>query len=802
MPKQSWQPCWSCGTSIASGTRRCPRCGASQVREQTDHLAGRYVGAYQLVRRIGHGGMGMVYEAAHSQTGYHYALKVLHPQICEDEVMIERLRREAQIASTLRHKHLVEVYEMGFDEGVGHFVVMELLQGDELASLMLNFPVVSLGRVREIVSQVCDGLELAHRHNVVHRDLKPGNIFLLQPESGYAYVKLLDFGIARLFAQQEQAQQLTGMGSSLGTPDYMPPEQIMGKLEKISPASDIYSLSVVIFRMLTGVLPLDGRNLLKLLNQVMFKKPPRLSDFAPIFRDSWLEELLYQGMAKHPHERPQTIEEFGMRFDEALEGDPRLYPLLEEGKQAGWAPNHQVSEQNKEEASDSEGSWEEQERPASFTFGGETYRFEGSELISDSSDHMTAISRAPELSAQGGAEDAVDASLEQDLLYGGGGQSGDTGGNLDVQGELYPHPAMSPDYLDDDEGPTRVNRQPASASQPSPMNQPAPISQPSPMNQPAPMNQPSPLNVAPAGADLQDSGPTRPLGLRVEGLLSPPAERSMESAAAGYGDFDAPASGVATKIVSAPKTTPPPETPDIADKIDEPTRSVRIQRNGPPASLLAPTDGLLSPLSSSDATALLKPSEATVMLPSGSSVPVGGGSIKNARGSGTTVERKVNRVPKPGGFEATQQTEGDTESPQMTTRVRLNDAPPPAAPSGLGSLMLGFLFGVFLIAGVLTAWWLMRGFLKDPNGTGGVSANQTYRLEIRSQPQGARIMVQGRFLGNTPFIVERKAGEILDFVVIKNGYSMAAETWEAQKDETRRVILLKTQGRAPSRGRP
>lgn len=834
MPKQNWQPCWSCGNNVAVGTRRCPHCGASQVREQTDHLSGRYLDGYQLVRRIGHGGMGMVYEAVHLQSGYHYALKILHPQICEDEVMIERLRREAQIASTLRHKHLVEVYELGFDEGLGYFLVMELLQGDELASLMVSYPVISLGRVREIVTQVCDGLDMAHRFHVVHRDLKPGNVFLLQPESGHAYVKLLDFGIARLFAQQEQSQQLTGMGSSLGTPDYMPPEQIMGKLETIGPSSDIYSLSVMIFRVLTGILPLDGRNLLKLLNQVMFKKPPRLSDYAPIFQGSWLEELLYQGMAKHPHERPQSIEEFATRFEEALEGDPRLYPLLEEGRQPGWAPNHQVlpPQQTGEEV---DAAWIEQEHPPSFHFGGETYRFEGAELISDSSDHMTAISRTPEASAQGGAEDAVDASFERGVLYGGAADSQAGGGyeNSDVPADAANHPSMMAGYADDEEGPTRINR---SAS---------------------------PEKV-PAGASLGESGPTYPVGVRVESegkgglhptsratplleamggipqdaspnrraILSAPSASSASSAVSS----SSAASAAFSQASSAPysPSTPPPasfaqassppyspappsassyESSASVSKIDEPTRSVRVQRNGPPSSLLAGMDGLAS-VAPSDATALLKPSEATVMLPAGSilqpseatvmlpagSVASGGPPLQKARGGGTTVERKSSRVPKPVAGGAVQ-SESDGDSPRMTARVRLTEPPPPKPPSGLGSLLLGFLFGIFLIAGVLAAWWAMRGFLKE-GGEGGAdaqAAKQDYRLEIRSQPEGARVMVQGRFLGNTPMVITRRSGEILDFVVLKNGYSMAAETWEAQKNETRRVILLKT---GPQRPQP
>ncbi|MCK6509845.1 protein kinase [Myxococcota bacterium] len=870
MPKQSWQPCWSCGNSVALGTRRCPHCGASQQREQTDHLSGRYLGGYQLVRRIGHGGMGMVYEAVHLQSGYHYALKILHPQICEDEVMIERLRREAQIATTLRHKHLVEVYELGFDEGLGYFLVMELLQGDELASLMASYPVISLGRVREIVAQVCDGLETAHRFHVVHRDLKPGNVFLLQPESGHAYVKLLDFGIARIFAQEGQAQQLTGMGSSLGTPDYMPPEQIMGKLDTIGPSSDIYSLSVMIFRVLTGVLPLDGRNLLKLLNQVMFKKPPRLSDYAPIFQGSWLEDLIYQGMAKHPHERPQSIEEFSSRFEEALEGDPRLYPLLEEGSRPGWTPNHQVLKAEEGAGEEADEAWIEQEHPPSFHFGGETYRFEGSELISDSSDHQTAISRVPEVATRGGAEEAVDAELEQGVLYGGSAQHASHGGHEspDLPANGYRHPSMVPGYGDDEEGPTRVSRGEAEN---------LPTGSISNASTGSASKAPSGSALGgPAGAALGESGPTYPVGVRAESegkgafsraanratplweamggvpqeaasskklraptssssIAIPPASPATASTAGAFspaspatastaGAFSpaTPSPAFAPASPPSPPYSPPPPSPSSApyaaqesvSKIDEPTRSVRVQRNVPPSSLLADMAELAS-AAPSEATALLKPSEATVMLPAGASltptestvmlpagsVASGGPTVQTARSGGkTTVERKSSRVPKPlaGGMDV---KEGDAGSPLMTARLRVSEPVAAKPPSGLGSLLLGFLFGIFLIAGVLVAWWMMRGFWTE-GGQGGAdaqAAKQDYRLEIRSQPEGARVMVQGRFLGNTPIVVTRKSGDILDFVVLKNGYSMAAETWEAQKNETRRVILLKT---GPQRPQP
>jgi tRNA A-37 threonylcarbamoyl transferase component Bud32 len=798
MLKQNWQSCWSCGASVAVGSRRCLSCGASQVQEQPDHWSGRQIGQYEIIQRIGHGGMGMVYEAAHLQTGYHYAIKILHPHLCEDEVMVERLRREAQIAATLQHQHLAHVFDFGCEPDVGFFLVMELLQGDELASVLLNYPILSLSRVREIVLQVCDALELAHRHQVVHRDLKPGNLFLLMPEQGFANVKVLDFGIARLLSTPEAAQQLTGFGSSLGTPDYMPPEQIMGRAEKIGPTSDIYALSVLTYRLLTGRLPLEGQNLVKLLNQVMFKKPPLLSVYAPLFRDSWLEALLFQGMSKNPHERPHSIKDFRMRFEDALEGDPRLYPLLAEA-QAGWAPNHQVVEAEVGQEIDPSLAQEGKQR---FQFGGETYRFEGAELVSESDEGLTAVGAVPVRPSDFVAESSehLQASTEGDYLY----------------SASPPNTALPDAQFDDDEGPTRmspvklppsndtaIKPPPPPVVQSSKMPPPSgweaqthnptaaqmPVFTPAPplrYNKPAPAtpppsslgeNTPPPrsiLSPPPAAGASIHQAETKQVRLNYEKKAETPTPLPVGHSLMGTPQDPLAQQDAATRIL--------PPVSASASSLDEPTRSVMV--GGTPSPALSD----------------LNPSDRTMMLPNGSASPSSGRagvSLEQARGSSTTVERKSSRIPKPAQSEGMPLTEPPAEKPRTTERVRVADTPlaiappPPPVQAGLRSLMMGFLFGLFLIAGALSTWLIYQRLIKNDASAGDGQDEALYSLEIRSNPEGARVVVQGRSLGSTPLLISRKRGEVLDFVVIKTGYSMAAERWEAQKSEKRLVILLK-----------
>lgn len=355
-----------------------------------DPLCGRTVGAYQLVQKIGHGGMGMVYEAVHTHSQVAYAIKILHPVLTSDELMVARLRREAAVALQLHHPNIVQVLDYGWDDSLGFFLVMELLKGYDLGSILKVGEPLSLVQTTQIAYQVCQALILAHQNGIIHRDLKPPNVFLCEGSDPVQHVKLLDFGIARVLGDVHQTQ-LTRAGKSFGTPEYMPPEQIRGFRDKIGPATDVYGISIVLFRMLTGSLPFHGKHLVELVNQVVLQPPPMLSHFRPLFTGTHIERLLCMCMAKNPDNRLQSMYAFLEELQEALERDPLLAHIWDseaelEQYEATYKPKriHALDEPDPGDATfvqqlhrDDHGLAEGQ----TFTFGGSTFSFDGQKLL-------------------------------------------------------------------------------------------------------------------------------------------------------------------------------------------------------------------------------------------------------------------------------------------------------------------------------------------------------------------------------------------------------------------------------------
>lgn len=356
-----------------------------------DPLAGRDLGPYRLVRYIGHGGMGIVYEVVHRQLQVSYAIKILHPTLTQDQLMVARLRREATVALQLQHENIVQVLDYGWDQELGFYLVMELLRGRDLGELLKTKPVLTVSETASIAYQVCKALALAHQRGVIHRDMKPGNIFLLAESGEQPRVKLFDFGIARLISPEGVHQtQLTRAGKSFGTPEYMPPEQIRAMRDRIGPATDIYAFCVVIFRMLTGVLPFRSNSLIELMNQVMLQPPPMLSRFRAEFSGTEIERLLFVSMSKNPANRIQPMEAFLPQLQHAFEEDPSLKPLLElEARQAASEqtistihdemdlfPQSQAAATSAPQREDHHGFTPGQ----TFVFGGETYSFDGKKL--------------------------------------------------------------------------------------------------------------------------------------------------------------------------------------------------------------------------------------------------------------------------------------------------------------------------------------------------------------------------------------------------------------------------------------
>ncbi|MEM1009582.1 MAG: serine/threonine-protein kinase, partial [Myxococcota bacterium] len=279
-----------------------------------DWLIGRTLGKYRLERLIGSGSCASVYQALHTRLRVPYAIKILHPAFANQPEVLERFFREARAAGHLQHENIVFTSDFEIEEGVGPYIVMEYLEGETLGAYMQKHETVSLGMIGEISRQVCLGLAQVHRKGLIHRDLKPDNIFLVPRENGWILVKLLDFGIAHL---GPLAESITG-ARLVGTPKYMAPEQF--RVGQQSHHIDIYSFGVILYQMLTGQVPFQGDHVHQLGLGHMMLDPPRLEEHFP----SKLQGLLDQLLAKLPHERPQSMFEVWQALAPILDPERRF----------------------------------------------------------------------------------------------------------------------------------------------------------------------------------------------------------------------------------------------------------------------------------------------------------------------------------------------------------------------------------------------------------------------------------------------------------------------------------------------
>ncbi|MBS1153012.1 MAG: pkn9 [Myxococcaceae bacterium] len=284
-------------------------------------LTGSRIGEYDIISRLGAGGMGFVYEGRQPLIGKRVAVKVLLPQLSYDKELVERFVSEARAVNEIGHRGIVDIFSFGQLPTGQHYFVMEYLDGLPFDRLVKSRAPVPPEEALWWSEEICEALQAAHDAGIIHRDIKPSNLFLVDTGRGRPYVKLLDFGIAKLGAKLGESTPQTRASMVVGTPDYMSPEQARGKA--ITPATDVYALGCVMFELLTGRRAFKGENPLETMFMHVENAPPRLRDFVPGLSPE-LEELLLWTMEKDPLVRPNTAEELRVHIAELRKTLPEV----------------------------------------------------------------------------------------------------------------------------------------------------------------------------------------------------------------------------------------------------------------------------------------------------------------------------------------------------------------------------------------------------------------------------------------------------------------------------------------------
>jgi len=276
------------------------------MQEHEDYSGRVLDGRYRVDRQLGRGGMGAVYEGRHAIVGKRVAIKMLHAEFAANEEVLRRFYREAQAAAAIGHKNIIDIMDVGVTPANEPYIVMEYLEGEDLESMLERTGPLRLEAGCGILEPVLSALSAAHAKGIVHRDLKPANIFLCHAEGGRPTVKLIDFGISK-FSGGTGTTKLTQTGSLLGTPAYMSPEQARGD-QAVDHRTDIYSVGVILYQMLTGALPFIGDNYNTLLINVLTGEPRPLQELNPgIPADA--EALVLKELNKDPAARSQSADE-------------------------------------------------------------------------------------------------------------------------------------------------------------------------------------------------------------------------------------------------------------------------------------------------------------------------------------------------------------------------------------------------------------------------------------------------------------------------------------------------------------
>jgi serine/threonine-protein kinase len=295
-----------------------------------DKLVGKVLGGCRLVKRLGAGAIGVVYEAEHPELGCRVALKMLTSRAAADEKVVQRFEREARLCAAIQHPNVVGVHSCGFERGV-HFLVMELVDGQTLAGMVEEAGRLPWQQAARLILQVARGLEYAHGQGIVHRDIKPANILI----SNDGVAKLADLGLAKQLDDErgitgDNPMGLTMQGVALGSPAYMPPEQIRSAKDA-TPLCDLYALGASFYQLVTGALPFDGRSATEVMTKVLREEPRPIAELAPEVPPA-IAAFIIRTLSKNPAGRPQDAGRFIVALEDAIARPDVAPPVKSPGK--------------------------------------------------------------------------------------------------------------------------------------------------------------------------------------------------------------------------------------------------------------------------------------------------------------------------------------------------------------------------------------------------------------------------------------------------------------------------------------
>ncbi|MBU1242847.1 protein kinase, partial [Myxococcota bacterium] len=315
-------PCIGCNTNLPTEARFCPRCGMPQKQATPDSKINiKLDERYLLLELLGEGGSGKVYLARHVQLGKRVAVKVLHRSLVHDGKSVERFRKEAQSVANLDNPHIIQVFDYGQTPTGSPYIAMELLHGETFAA-RLNARKLTLDELLGILSQIADGLGEAHALGFIHRDLRPRNIMLIEREGQKDYVKILDFGLAKI-VHPGSDPSVSGVGFVLGDPTYSAPEQM--KAQKVDGRADLYSLGIMVYQALAGHPPYTGATVFEVMGKHLDAPLPMLEG-SSIAVPRGLDAVLAKALAKNPNDRYRTVLQFLEAMME-LRNAPLVQPL-------------------------------------------------------------------------------------------------------------------------------------------------------------------------------------------------------------------------------------------------------------------------------------------------------------------------------------------------------------------------------------------------------------------------------------------------------------------------------------------